>query len=57
MWAFLSLGSVGVGSTLFHCNLLRWGQVLDEAPMLLYVFTGTYLALEQGTYVRAAWNA
>lgn len=41
--AFVSLGSIGVGSMLFHGTLLRWGQVMDEAPMMLLLFSHLFM--------------
>lgn len=45
--AFGSIGSVGIGSALFHGMLLRWGQVLDEVPMILYLFCMIYMQVER----------
>lgn len=44
--AFVSLGYVGIGSTLFHGNLTQLGQVLDEVPMMYMVFSMLYILLE-----------
>ena len=44
--SFVSVGAVGVGSALFHASLLRFGQVLDEVPMLLIIFAGIYCFVE-----------
>jgi len=46
--AFISIGFIGVGSALFHGTLLRWGQIMDEAPMMFYVFCALYCFIEDG---------
>ena len=43
---FISIGAVGVGSTLFHGALRSWGQILDEVPMLCIIFAFAYCHLE-----------
>ena len=43
---FVSIGAVGVGSTLYHATLLRVGQVMDEVPMLCIIFSGIYCFAE-----------
>ena len=43
---FVSIGAVGVGSTLYHATLLRVGQILDEVPMLCIIFSGIYCFIE-----------
>ncbi len=45
---FISIGAVGVGSTLYHATLLRVGQILDEVPMLCIIFAGIYCFAEDG---------
>ena len=42
----MSIGAVGVGSTLYHATLLRVGQILDEVPMLCIIFSGIYCFIE-----------
>eukprot|EP00947_MAST-08B_sp_MAST-8B-sp1_P005857 g5857.t1 len=59
-WRFLlgfcSIGAIGVGSMLFHGTLLRWGQILDEVPMLGLLFCGLYCFIESGPTPRyGAW--
>lgn len=44
--AFIAIGGVGVGSTLFHAALRSWGQILDEVPMLFIIFAFAYCHLE-----------
>jgi len=44
--AFIAIGGVGVGSTLFHGALRSWGQILDEVPMLFIIFAFAYCHLE-----------
>ena len=44
--SFISIGAVGVGSALFHGTMLRFGQVLDEVPMLCIIFAGIYCFVE-----------
>ena len=59
-FAFMSIGAIGVGSTLFHGTLLRFGQVLDEVPMLCVIFVGVFCFVENqarpkyGTWFPAA---
>ena len=43
---FVSIGAVGVGSTLYHATMLRVGQILDEVPMLCIIFAGIYCFIE-----------
>jgi dihydroceramidase len=43
---FVSIGAVGVGSTLYHATLLRVGQILDEVPMLCIIFAGIFCFVE-----------
>lgn len=44
--AFISIGGVGIGSTLFHGTLRSWGQILDEVPMLFIIFACAYCHIE-----------
>ena len=54
--AYASVGSVGVGSALFHGMLRRWGQVLDELPMILILFCVAFIAIEREKAPRyGAW--
>ena len=43
MVAAFTVFVVGVGSVAFHGTLLRWGQVLDEVPMVRAGLPGGYL--------------
>jgi len=54
--AFLSIGLIGIGSILFHGTLLRWAQVLDEAPMMGLLFIFVFCFLENSELRRfGAW--
>lgn len=44
--AFIAIGGIGIGSSLFHGTLLRFGQVLDEVPMLVVIFVGFFIFIE-----------
>ena len=44
--SFISIGAVGIGSTLYHGTLMRFGQVLDEVPMLCIIFAGAFCFIE-----------
>lgn len=46
--AFMFLGVVGVGSTLFHMTLRKWAQLLDEVPMLMCNAVFLYCLMENG---------
>jgi dihydroceramidase len=50
--SFISIGAVGVGSTLFHGTLMRFGQVLDEVPMLCIIFVGVFCFVENQTHAK-----
>eukprot|EP00811_Abedinium_folium_P034117 NODE_7025_length_1616_cov_5.085292.p1 GENE.NODE_7025_length_1616_cov_5.085292~~NODE_7025_length_1616_cov_5.085292.p1 ORF type:complete len:373 (+),score=77.17 NODE_7025_length_1616_cov_5.085292:90-1208(+) len=46
--AFCTVSLVGIGSALFHCTLLNWPQLLDEAPMMCYLTALVYCLAEPG---------
>lgn len=48
VFAFAALGAIGLGSVFFHATLLQWGQVLDEAPMMLVLTAFIYMLIEDG---------
>lgn len=46
-YAFFTVSAVGMGSVYFHGTLRRWGQILDEAPMMLLTFYGIFVGIER----------
>ena len=43
--SYLGVFTIGLGSVAFHGTLLRWGQVLDEVPMLWASLTFLYVGM------------
>jgi len=43
----LGLAMVGTGSMLFHGTLTRWGQALDELPMVLVGLVGVWIVAQR----------
>eukprot|EP00811_Abedinium_folium_P036958 NODE_9618_length_1410_cov_10.179267.p1 GENE.NODE_9618_length_1410_cov_10.179267~~NODE_9618_length_1410_cov_10.179267.p1 ORF type:complete len:374 (-),score=83.16 NODE_9618_length_1410_cov_10.179267:212-1333(-) len=50
--AFITVGLVGIGSTMFHSMMLNWAQLLDEAPMLCFLCALLYCMAEPGQECR-----